>query len=199
MYKVITISREYGSGGRYVGNVLAEKLGIPFYDRELIALLSEKSNYSKKYIEKNEDTRTTSFLYGLATEGIYMANPYDSLTPTDKIFFAQDELIKELAEKGPCIIVGRCADYILRHRNDVLNVFISCDIKHRIERGIKYYKLEEKNAEKTLRKKDKARASTYNYYTDRIWGSPDNYDIAINTGTFSIEQAADIIVDCYNK
>ena len=195
MYNIITISREYGSGGRYVGKLLSEKLGIPFYDKELIYMLAEKSNYSSEYIEKHEDTHVNSLLFSLSTEGVFMNNPYDALTPNDRIFFAQNEVIKEIAEKGPCVIVGRCADYILKERDDVLNVFITCDMKNRIARATQFYGLDEKAAPKILKKKDKARASKYNYYTDLEWGAASNYDLTINTGKFDVEKCAEIIMD----
>ena len=193
MYNIITISREYGSGGRYVGKLLAEKLGVPFYDKELIYMLAEKSNYSCEYIEKNEDSQPNSLLFTLSTEGVFMNNPYDALTPNDKIFFAQNEVIKEIAQNGPCVIVGRCADYILKDRDDVLNVFITCDMENRIARSVEYYGLDEKTAPKILKKKDKARANKYNYYTDLVWGAANNYDLTVNTGKFGVEKCAEII------
>lgn len=197
MYKIITISREYGSGGRYVGRILSEKLGIPFYDKELIDMLAEKSHYSAEYIKENEDKKTKSFLYTLSTEGILLNNPYDTMAPDDKIFLMQNNLISELAEKGPCIIIGRCADYILRERDDVLNVFITCDMPHRIERCVKYYGIEEKDAQKVLKKKDKGRASKYSYYAGKDWGVAKNYDITLNSGSFGVEKCAEIIADLY--
>ncbi len=199
MKKIITISREFGSGGRYVGRLLAESLKIPFYDNELIDMLSKKSNYSKDFIKKTEDVKTSSFLYNLSTEGIFMHNPYGAMAPNDKLFIIQNNLIKELAEKGPCVIVGRCSNYILRERDDVLNVFITCDMKHRIERCVKHFGIAEKDAQRELRKKDKARASNFNYYTGSEWGVVKNYDVALNTGTFGVEKCAEILkslLDC---
>ena len=196
MYNIITISREYGSGGRYVGKLLAEKLGVPFYDKELIHMLAEKSNYSSEYIEKHEDTHVNSLLFSLSTEGVFMNNPYDALTPNDRIFFAQNEVIKELAEKGPCVIVGRSADYILKDRDDVLSVFVTCDMENRIKRAVEHYGIAEKDAPKLLKRKDKARANKYNYYTDLEWGEASNYDLTVNTGTFGVQKCAEIIADC---
>ncbi len=197
MYKIVTISREYGSGGRYVGRLLSEKLGIPFYDKELIDMLAEKSNYSAEYIKENEDSRTSSFLYNLSTEGVLLNSPYSAMSPGDKLFLLQNNLIKEIAEKGPCIIIGRCADYILRDRDDVLNVFITCDIDGRIERCIKYYGIDEKEAAKMLKKKDRARASKYNYYAGKEWGVAKNYDVTLNSGSFGVEKCAEMIAKLY--
>lgn len=199
MKQIITISREFGSGGRYVGEILAKKLNIPFYDRELINLIAKESNYASEFIDQNEDAKTSSFLYGLVTEGYFINSPYGVISPNDKVFSAQTQVINDVAEKGPCVIVGRCADYILRERNDVLNVFITCDMPHRIERCINYYGIDGKDVEKTLRKKDKARASKYNYYTGGEWGIAKNYDITLNSGSFGVEKCAEIIAHLYES
>jgi len=193
MSKIITISREFGSGGRYIGELLAKKLGIDFYDRELIKMIAKESNYSDEFVKESEDTRNYSFLYNLATEGYYMHNPYGVLAPADKLFVVQNEIIRELADKGPCVIIGRCADYILRDRDDVLNVFITCDMPHRIERCIKFYGINEKDVEKSLRRRDKARASNYNYHTGGEWGNARNYDVTLNSGSFGVEKCAEIL------
>lgn len=199
MYKVITVSREYGSGGRYVAKLVAEKLGIDFYDDELINMLAEKSKFSAGYIKSHEDKHTSSFLYNIATDGVIINNPYGSLSPTDKIFIAQNDLIRELAEKSPCVIVGRQADYILKDRDDVLKTFITCDMENRIKRSVTYYGLEGKDLEKLLRKKDKARAGKYAYYTDFEWGLAKNYAITLNTGLIPVEQCAEIIAHIYKS
>ena len=195
MGKIITISREFGSGGRYVGRLVSEILNIPFYDEELNRMLSEQSNYSNEFIEKSEDVRTSSFLYNLSTEGAFMNSPYGAMAPNDKLFVLQNSIIKELADKGPCVIIGRCADYILRDRDDVLRVFVTCDMKNRIERCVNYYGIAEKDVEKSLKKKDKARSSNYSYYTGGEWGIVKNYDITINSGSFGVEKCAEIIAN----
>lgn len=197
MYKIITISREYGSGGRYVGRLAAQKLGIDFYDDELINMLAQKSHYSESFVKSHEDAHTSSFLYSIATDGVIINNPYGSLSPTDKIFIAQTELIRELAEKGPCVIVGRQADYILKDRDDVLKIFITCDMENRIKRSLEYYGLEEKDIEKQLKKKDKARAAKYAYYTDFEWGLQKNYAATLNTGEIDPQRCAEIIAMIY--
>ena len=198
MNRLVTISREFGSGGRYIGELLAKRLGIDFYDRELINLIAKESNYSEEFIEKSEDTRNYSFLYNLATEGVYVNNPYGVLAPNDKVFIAQNEIIRKLADKGPCVIVGRCADYILRDREDVLNVFITCDMPHRVERCVKYYGINDKDVEKTLKKKDKIRASNYNYHTGGEWGVAKSYDVTLNSGSFGAQKCAEILANLYN-
>ena len=198
MKKIITISREFGSGGRYIGELLAKNLGIPFYDRELINLVAKETNYAEEFIDENEDVKTSSFLYSLVTEGYFINSPYGIMSPNDKVFSAQTQVIRDLSEKGPCVIVGRCADYILRNREDVLNVFVTCDMPHRVERCTKYYGIAEKDVEKTLRKKDTARAAKYNYYTGGEWGIAKNYDVTLNSGSFSVEKCAEIIANLYN-
>ena len=195
MGKIITISREFGSGGRYVGRLVSEILNIPFYDEELTRMLAEQSDYSSEFIEKSEDVRTSSFLFNLSTEGVFMNNTYGAMAPNDKLFVLQNNIIKELADKGPCVIIGRCGDYILRDREDVLRVFVTCDMPNRVERCVKYYGIPEKDVEKSLKKKDKARSSNYSYYTGGEWGVVKNYDITINSGSFGVEKCADIIAE----
>ncbi len=193
MGKIITISREFGSGGRYVGRLVSELLNIPFYDEELNRMLAEQSNYSNEFIKKSEDVRTSSFLYSLSTEGAFMNNLYGALSPNDKLFVLQNNIIKELADKGPCVIIGKCGDYILRDRDDVLRVFITCDMENRIKRCVEYYGIAEKDVEKNLKKRDKARSSNYSYYTGGEWGIVKNYDLTINSGSFGVEKCAETI------
>lgn len=194
MKKVITIAREFGSGGRYIGQLAAQKLGYKFYDKELILLMAKESGLSDKFIEESGEKITSSLLFNVAMGGIYLNNSYNNMMPlSDKIFVVQSKIINRIADEGPCVIVGRCADYILKERDDCLNVFIHCPMEDKIERAVKYYDMPEKNIEKEIRKKNKVRASHYNYYTGVEWGIAKNYDITLNSGTIGAQSCADII------
>lgn len=197
MKKVVTIGREFGSGGRYIGQLAAEKLGYKFYDRELILLMAKESGLSDEFIEESGEKITSSLLFNVAMGGMYLSNSYNNnLMPlSDKIFVVQTKIINQIANEGPCVIVGRCADYILKERDDCLNVFIHCDMEDKIERAVKFYNMNQKNIEKEIRKKDKARASHYYYYTGIEWGVAKNYDVTLNSGKIGSEKCADII--CY--
>lgn len=171
---VITISREYGSGGRAIGEQLANELGIPFYNKELILMAAKESGLSEEYIKKTEQMKSTSFLYGL-----YMGT--QSLPMNDQIFLVQSKIIRQIAEEGPCVIVGRCADYILRERGDLLNVFIHAPLSFRAERAKKVYAKEAGNMEDFVKKQDKKRASFYNYFSQNKWGDARHYHLAISS------------------
>ena len=163
---VITISREYGSGGRAIGEKLAKELGIPFYNKELILMAAKESGLSEEYIKKAEQQKSTSFLYGL-----YMGA--QQLPMNDQIFLIQSKIIREIAEKGPCVIVGRCADYVLRERKDLLSVFIHAPLSFRAQRAQKVYEKTASNIEDFVKKKDKKRAAFYNYSPRINGGTPD--------------------------
>lgn len=193
--RIVTISRQYGSGGRKVGEELAKKLNIPFYDKELIELAAKQSGIDPELFADN-DERTSIGFQLLNTIGFTLGSPITGISEmslSDRMFLIQTEIIEQIAENGPCVIVGRCADYILGERDDVLNVFIHGDMEDRVERVKKDYQIEERDIEGTVVKTDKRRANYYNYYTDRKWGRADHYDICLNTSTFGIEQTADII------
>lgn len=160
---VITISREYGSGGRAIGEKLAKELGIPFYNKELILMAAKESGLSEEYIKKAEQQKSTSFLYGL-----YMGA--QQLPMNDQIFLIQSKIIREIAEKGPCVIVGRCADYVLRERKDLLSVFIHAPLSFRAQRAQKVYEKTASNIEDFVKKKDKKRAAFYNYFSQNEMG-----------------------------
>ena len=195
--RIITISREYGSGGRAVGKMVAERLGYKFYDRELIQMVANKSGFALEFVEESgEYAATGSLLYGLSVGGLYTQAGFtpETLPPADKVQILQNNIIQELAEKDPCVIVGRSADYILRERKDCLNVFIHAPLELRVKRAVEEYGLPAKNAEKAVAKKDKGRASQYRHYTDQVWGMADNYHLTLNSGYFSLEQCCDIIV-----
>ena len=179
-YPVITISREYGSGGRAIGERLAKELGVPFYDKELIFMAAKESGLSEEYIKKTEQMKSTSFLYGL-----YMSA--QQLPMNDQIFLVQSKIIRQVAQEGPCVIVGRCADYILRDRKDCLHVFICSDMASRARRIVERYGQTQKAPEKRLAEKDQKRKVYYKNYTGRVWGQAQNYDICLNSGLAGVE------------
>ncbi len=184
---VITISREYGSGGRYVGKMLAEKLNIHFYDKELIEIVSNKSGLSASYIEDNEQNIHGNLLSSFNTQY------FDNLSNDDNLFIAETEAVKEIAEKGSCVIVGRCSDYILRDNKNVLKIFLYSNDENKVKRAIKYYGLNKNNALNQINKINKAREKHYSYYTGRKWRDFENYDIAINVDNYGVEKTADIL------
>ncbi len=182
---VITIAREYGSGGRLIGERLAKSLDIPFYDKELILMAAKKSGLSEEYIRRTEQIKSASFLYSL-----YMTSQV--LPMSDQIFLVQSKIIRELADKGPCVIVGRCADYVLRNMDHCLNVFIHAPIDERIRRAVDEYHDESSNMEEYIRKQDKKRSSYYNYFSQNKWGNVHNYHLSVNS-SLGIEQSAKLI------
>jgi len=190
-HKIITISRQYGSGGRIVGKLLAERLGIPFYDNEIISLAAEKTGLSKECFVNAEETSTGNLLLSLTT--LTPSVESFGLPLNEKIFLVQSQVIKEVAEKGSCVIVGRSADYILSETENCINVFLQADLKDRIDRAVAQYDLPEKNAEAAVIKTDKRRANYYNYFTGLKWGAADNYDLILNTSRMELEKIVDVI------
>lgn len=192
--KIITIGREYGSGGRTIGKMVAEKLGIPYYDRELVDKAAKHSGLAVEAIEENDQIVTRSFLYDLAigTSYGYVNSTGVPLDLNTQVFLAQREAILEFSQ-APCVIVGRCADYILRDREDVLKVFVYADRKARLDRIVKEYGEDPGKAEKLLAQSDKRRARHYEEFTDSIWGARRNYDIMLNSATHGPEKTAEII------
>lgn len=184
---IITISREYGSGGRYVGRLIADKLGIKLYDKELIIKLSEKTGLSEEYIEDNEQKRE---ILSSLNDGYYF-----SLNNANNLFLNEAELIKKLADNESCVIIGRCADFILRDRKDVTKIFIYSDIENKIRRATEIYGLEKAKAEKEIKRINKLRANHYKFYTERDWNDKSNYDICINSDVLGVEKTADLICD----
>ncbi|MBR5509758.1 MAG: cytidylate kinase-like family protein [Lachnospiraceae bacterium] len=193
--KIVTISREYGSGGRYIGQQLAKELGVPCYDQKIIDMVAKESGFASDYIEEKGERITGSLLFNIASSLTYATNVLSGSGTSlqDEIYFIQNRIIRDLAEKGPCVIVGRCADYILRERQDCLNVFIHADHKTKIQRAVTYFDIEEKDAPAVLKKRDKARANHYKYYTDQEWGQVSNYDLALNSGVLGVEGCVKII------
>lgn len=192
--RIITISREFGSGGRTVGRQVAEKLGIPFYDKELVEQVALESGFAPKFVEEHgEHSPTKSLLsYAFAPQGV--PGVMNGLSTADFLWNIQCGVILQLADKGPCVIVGRNADYILKDREDCLHAFIHADISFRADRIVRLYGVSEKSPEARLAEKDKRRRVNYQHYTGRTWGAAQNYDICLNTGVIGVDKAAQIIV-----
>jgi cytidylate kinase len=207
MKRIITISREYGSGGRTIGEIVAKKLGYSFYDKEIIDMTAKKSGFAPEFIEKTEQNISSSWLYNMMLGSSYAigtagappgtSNPI--LPLADQIFNAQRDAILQIAKKENCVVVGRCADYILATSNeiiqkDILNVFIYADLESRINRAVKEYGLPPSEAKKIVIRIDKRRANHYNTFTENNWGSRRNYDLMINSAFLGLNGTADIIV-----
>ncbi|HAE16165.1 MAG: cytidylate kinase-like family protein [Solobacterium sp.] len=192
--RIITISRQFGSGGRTIGQEVANRLGIPCYDKELITNIAEESGFAKEYIEEHgEATENGGWLAGA------FARDFNGHSNQDTIWFAQCRIIRELADKGNCVIIGRCADYILKDREDLdlMRVFVHADIETRAKRIVEQYGESNVEPEKRLRDKDKRRAAYYQIYTDQKWGRCENYDVCLDSGTLGIEKCIEIIVCMY--
>ena len=196
--KIITISREFGSGGRTVGRMVAEKLGIPFYDKELVEHVALESGFAPKFVEEHGEHAPgkSLFSYAFAPQGI--PGVMNGLSTADFLWNIQCSVILQLAEKGPCVIVGRNADYILKDRDDCLHAYIHADMPFRADRIVRLYGESEKSPETRLQEKDKRRRLNYQHYTGRSWGVAQNYDICLNSGTVGVENCADIIVSMVN-
>lgn len=191
---IITISRNYGSGGRLVAKKLAQALDIAFYDNELISLAAEKSGISHKYFADAEAAPVGNILLSLSTlTPSAKVNEIYGLPINEKVFLVQTQIIKELAQKSSCVIVGRCADYILKDFPHCSNVFIQADIDDRVARAVSEYGLSSQNVESMVNKTDKRRANYYNYFTNNKWGNIKNYDLVLNTSKIGIENAVEMI------
>lgn len=198
---IITISREFGSGGREIGKIIAEQLKIPFYDKELIELAAAESGIDKELFEDN-DTRTSKGFHLFNALGYSLGGPLSAITElslNDRLFMVQSHVLEQVALQGSCVIVGRCADYVLRESSNVLNVFIHANMKDRKDRAIHSYEVDTRNIEDSINKIDKRRANYYEFYTDRKWGKAENYDLCINSSTFGLEGTAGIIIDLAKK
>ena len=184
---VITLSREYGSGGRYIGKLVAKKLGIKLYDKEFILKLAKETGFSSEYIENNEQKR-----------GVLEAlnnGYYSGLSNSDELFIKESELIKNVAEEGSCVIVGRCADFILKENKNVFKVFVYSNMENKVKRATDIYGLDKNKAKKEISRINKLRANHYKYYTEKEWNNPENYDICINSDSLGVEKAADLICE----
>ncbi len=196
MKTIITIARQYGSGGREVGQKLAEYFNIPFYDKELIALAAKETGMNEEMFEKADERASSSLLYSLMignyTFGSHIS-PINDMPINDMLFLIQTDIIKKLAKAGPCVIVGRCADYVLRDDKSTFNVFIHTDKLSRMDRIVQEYKVEPEKAADYLVKKDKQRANYYNFYTNKKWGDLENYHLTLNSAATSIDGAVELI------
>ena len=188
---IITISRQYGSGGRAIGKKLAESLNIPFYDNELISISADKSGLSKEYFKDAESTAVNNIILSLST--LAPTTEIYGLPLNEKIYLIQSKVIKDLASEGPCVIVGRCADHILESFENCVNVFIHSSLADRVKRAVNEYNLPRKNAESVVSKTDKRRANYYNYFTNKHWGNVENYELVLNSGKIGIDNAVNII------
>ena len=200
MSLVITIGRQFGSGGRDVGEKISEYFNIPYYDKELVEMAAQRSNISKEALKDIDERATNSFLYSLASGNYSLrginAPIYYEMPINDKLFIAQSEVIKEIARKSSCVIVGRCADYVLENEDvDIFNVFIYASVDYRAKRVMEALDLTQAKARDKVIKTDKQRRTYYDYYTGRDWGSMNNYDLCINAEKFGIDGASELIIN----
>lgn len=193
---VISISREFGSGGRLIGKRLAARLGIPCYDRTIIQKTSEKSGLSPDFIARAEERARSRFHLSITPIGIGTSTlAHQGVPVSHQAFFAQAEVIRELADEGPCVIVGRCSDYVLGDRENCLKVFIHADLPSRVRRCVEEYHIPQDDMERRVVQMDRGRANYYNYYTGHNWGEMRRYDLTINSSTVGVEGAVDLIAD----
>ena len=193
--KIITISREFGSGGRTIGRKVAEELGIPFYDKELVDQIALESGFAPQFVEEHGEHAPgkSLFAYAFAPQGV--PGVMNGLSTADFLWNIQCSVILQIADKGPCVIVGRNADYILKDRQDSLHVYIHANMDHRADRIVRLYGESEKSPETRLQEKDKRRRLNYQHYTGREWGQAQNYDICLNSGSLGIDECVKIIID----
>ena len=189
--RIITISREFGSGGREIGRMVAEKLGINCYDSDLIQRTVEKSGFNADFVKEGGEDAAGGWF------SMFLADRTRGKTNQDKLWEAQKQVISELADKESCVIVGRCADYILRARADCLTVFVHADPNKRAERAVREYGEREETVQKRLKEKDKRRSAYYQFYTDMKWGEARNYHVCLDSGELGIEKCAEIIAQLY--
>ena len=213
MKKIITISREYGSGGRVIGREVAKQIGYDFYDREIIDLAAEESGLSAEFVAKTEQNISSGWLYNLLLGTTYAGTSAigsssqqlgtQTLPLADQVFNAERKVILSIAEK-PCVIVGRCADYILRTSDkidskDLLNIFIYADLDAKVKRAIEHYNIPEKDARRIVQQVDKRRANHYNTFTEDCWGDRKIYDLLVNSTTLGIEQTSEMLAAFIQK
>lgn len=195
--KIITISRQFGSGGGYIGKRLAEQLGLPLYDKKVLDIAAKDSGFSEEVLQYSEEMPITSLLYSIATGvGITGASMgLQGLPLGDKLFLAQFDAIKKIAKEGPCVIVGRCSDYVLRDFPNCINIFVHADMDKRVQRIMKEHSMNEEEAKQKISKIDKRRAGYYNHYTSEKWGVAERYDLTINSSTLGVDKTTDLIKD----
>ncbi|RPF49099.1 cytidylate kinase [Hydrogenoanaerobacterium saccharovorans] len=194
---IITISRQFGSGGRTIGKMLAERLNIPFYDKELISLAAKESGFDEDVFKNADESASSSLLYSLSL-GMYSsaagrADGLSGMTLNDRIYVFQSKVIRDIAAKGSCVIVGRCADYILADNPDAIHVFVHSDMRSRLKRVIERYNIPAEKAEQLVLKTDKRRATYHDYYASYKWGRAENYHLALNSDFIGLDNAAEVI------
>ena len=195
---IITIGRECGSGGRHIGQALAEKLGVKCYDKELLNLAAKESGLCKELFETHDEKPTSSFLYSLVMDTYSMngaASGYTEMPLNYKVFLAQFNAIKQIAKEGPCVMIGRCADYALADFDNCFSVFFHADLQTRIRRIAKIYDLTDAKAKDRIIKTDKKRSSYYNYYTSKRWGDADSYDLCIDSGKMGVDGSVELVLN----
>lgn len=197
MNKVITISRQYGSGGREIGKRLAEHYGIPFYDNEIISNAAKESGFAEVAFEKAEEKATNSFLYSLAMGMSAYGNMdmgFSTMSVDDRLFLAETKVTRRFAQEGPCVMVGRCADYVLKDLPNMVNIYVAADIPSRVKRAIEVYDLPKAKAEENIIKFDKRRSNYYNFHTGKRWGDVNNYHISIRSDFGGIDNAVKTLI-----
>jgi len=196
MKSIITIGREFGSGGKEIGKMLADHFKIPFYDKEIIAIASKQSGIAEEFFYQNDEVQTGSFIYALLM-GTFSIGEGGMINPdmplNQKVFLAQFDVIKKAAKEGSCVIMGRCADYVLRDMDNILSFFISADMDSKIKRMSEYHKDKEKNIVDYIKKMDKKRAEYYKFYAGNQWGIANNYDLCINSSKIGIKNSFNVI------
>lgn len=199
---IITIGRQFGSGGRAIGEKLAKKLGVSFYDKELISIAAKESGIDPEIFDSVDEKAANSLLYSLSM-GLYNFgsgfSAMGDLPVNDRLYLLQHRIIKEIAEKESCVIVGRCADYILREDPACVNIFIYADMEFRKHEAVKKHGIDEARAEHIINKTDKSRANYYSFYSGQKWGMAENYDLCINSTKISEDAIVDLIIDYINK
>lgn len=192
--RIITIGRQFGSGGRTIGKLTAQKLGIPCYDQELIEEISRESGFTEEFVQdQSEDAPSSSWTFALLSSD----RSFNQTTNQDKIWLIQKRIILDIAQRESCVIVGRCADVILKGKADLLTVFVHADFQKRAERIVEKYGETQVPTEKRLRDKDKRRALFYQFYTDQKWGAMENYHLSLDSGVLGIDKCVDIIASLY--
>lgn len=197
MNTIITIGRQFGSGGREIGEKVAEHFNIKCYDKELLSRAAKESGFCEEMIQNHDEKPTNSFLYNLVMDTYsfgYNASSFVDMPISHKVFLAQFDTIKKIADEGPCVMVGRCADYALSDYKNCLNLFISGDTKTKIDRVMGKYNLTEQKAKEMINKKDKQRSSYYNYYSSKKWSQADSYDLCINSSVLGIEGTVNLVI-----
>lgn len=192
-YRIITISREFGSGGRAIGKELSEILGIKYYDKDIIVKVAEETGLGREFIEKKGEYSHSKNIFSYA----FIGRDATGASVDDYLFKAQKKIIEELAEKEPCVIIGRCADFILKNRQDCLNVFIYGDEEEKADRICSLYEVSQSEARRLMKETDKKRAINYKYYTDKNWGMTKNYDLSLNSNRLGYKNVIDVLKGIY--